>query len=250
MAAPLCLEKQENKSGDERVQLIAEYMKMIISIVRSYRPEESIFQDLVQEGVLGLLKAQSRFDISMGNRFSTYATYWIRYYVRRYLSRNARMVKVPLRKLELHRNIGEIREQCKKSGLDVSDEDIAAAANLSIQELQRVELCNQPVLSFDIPIGEGDTKLYDLVQDDHALPAEQQIIEEELRAGITSALNGLLDKEKRVISRRFGFDQDSPAPLREIALEYGVSAETVRQIEKRAIAKLRERCADLVAYLL
>lgn len=229
--------------------VIHDYEKMVHAIVRSYHPEESIFPDLVQEGILGLLKAHERFDESLGNRFSTYATYWVKYYVRRYLFRNARSVRIPLRKLELFKNITQLREEYVKGGIELSDEDLACAANISIRKLHSIEQCNQPVLSFDLQMGDSETRLYEVVEDSVNTPAEVRIVEDELRAKIKDALNELLEKEQLIIKRRFGFGYNEQHTLREIAVEYGVSAETVRQIEKRAIAKLRERCADLGEYL-
>lgn len=243
------ISRTNEKKTDDLVQLIHDHKNLVISIVRSYRPDESIFQDLVQEGILGIIKAYERFDDSMGNKFCTYASYWIRYYVRRYMSTNSRTMRVPVRKLDMCRAIAEMKESCAKCGIDAADADIACSLRLSVQALRHAEMCSQQILSFDMPMGETGTMLYELVEDivnDHV---ETRLIEDELREELTSAMNMLVEKEKHIISKRFGLGCSGAVTLREIATEYGVSAETVRQIEKRAIAKLRERCSGLRAYL-
>lgn len=229
-------------NAEARRRMVEGNIRLVISIARRYRCRGLAFEDLVQEGVVGLLAAVQRFDPDRGYRFSTYATHWIRQAIGRAIDNQGRLIRLPSHVSDTLRNV----ERCRllltrRLGRPPTLPELAQEAGVSIQKLQKLlQSCQEP-LSLDSLLGEADeTCLADMLLDTSAPDPEQQTIRNRHSEAIGAILNVLRPRERRVIEKRFGFADGRVHSLQEVGEQLKMSREGVRQIEVRALRKLRQ----------
>jgi len=234
---------QRIEKGDlaAKERLVNSNLRLVVSLAKRYQGQELPLLDLIQEGVLGLIRAAEKFDWRKGYKFSTYATFWIRQAIQRGLGNQARTIRLPIHIGQRQRKIAQFeREFQGREGRPPTDEETAAAADLSVAEIEEVREVTRTITSLERPVGEeGDTELGDL------LPAEGPGTEEEVEVALTEqsllrALETLTEREREVIGLRYGINGREPVPLREAGRRLGVSPESVRTIERNALRHLAE----------
>jgi len=222
-------------------RLVNSNLRLVISNARSYEGLDLPLLDLIQEGMLGLIRAAEKFDWRKGYKFSTYATFWIRESIQRAIANRARPIRVPVHIGQRERRIGRARATLvAKLGREPTDEEIAAAAELDIREVRATRDIARVVTSLDRPVGEEEeTTLGALLASDDSAPHE----EVELAArddALRRALERLPEVERNVVMLRYGIGDDDPTPLREAGRRLGISSDAVRKLERKALAELAE----------
>jgi RNA polymerase primary sigma factor len=229
--------------GDLRAKerLVNSNLRLVISNARKYQGQDLPLLDLIQEGILGLIRAAEKFDYRKGFKFSTYATFWIRESIQRAIANRARTIRIPVHIGQRERKIGRVaRELTAQLGRDPTDEEIARAAELDVREVRETHEAARVVTSLDRPVGEEeDTTLGSLLPSEGRGPEEE--VEISLREeALRRALERLPDREREVVKLRYGVGGDDPTPLSETGRRLGISADRVRTLERRALAELAE----------
>jgi RNA polymerase primary sigma factor len=222
-------------------QLVNSNLRLVISNARKYQGLDLPLLDLIQEGILGLIRASEKFDWRRGYKFSTYATFWIREAIQRGIANRARTIRIPVHIGQRERRIDRAqRELMAKLGREPTDQEVAEAAQLSVREVREARQAARVVTSLDRPVGEDeDTTLGQLLESDARTPEEE--VEIALRQdAVRTALERLPEREREVVRLRYGIDGDDPTPLREAGRRLGISAEEVRRLERRALEELAE----------
>ena len=224
-----------------RQYLIRSNLRLVISIAKNYRGQGLSFLDLIQEGNVGLMRAVDKFDYRQGNRFSTYATWWVRQAITRALSYQSRTIRLPVHMGERLRRVKQVAGQLEKElGRKAGKEEIAKALNLSPEQMERVFIAPTHTLSLEKPVGEeGESQLSEFIQDEDIPPPVDVVLDGQLREQLCDALQKLPDRERRIIDLRFGLTDGDPRTLQEIAEEFKLSRERIRQIEGEVLRKLR-----------
>ena len=228
-------------------RMINSNLRLVVSNARRYQGQGLSLGDLIQEGMLGLIRAVEKFDWRKGFRFSTYATLWIRQAIQRGLENTSRTIRLPVHVAQRSRKVGRIeRELTTKLGHEPSDEEIAAVADLPLADVIEIRKADRAVVSLDKPVGEdGDTSLGDLIS------LESPSVDEEVHGQLSSetlldAIARLPEQERDVIEMRFGAGDQEPQTLSQAGRKLGVSTERARQIEERALRRLSQR-PELIA---
>ncbi len=224
---------------EAKEQLVNSNLRLVIANARKYQGLELPLLDLIQEGILGLIRAAEKFDYRKGYKFSTYATFWIRESIQRAIANRARTIRIPVHIGQRERKIARAqRELQARLGREPRDDEIAAEAELSERDVREAREAARVVTSLDRPVGEEeDTSLGALIESGERSPEEE--VEISLRQdAVRSALDRLPEPEREVVRLRYGIDGDDPTPLREAGRRLGISSEEVRRLERRALAEL------------
>jgi RNA polymerase primary sigma factor len=235
------LRKEVQRGREARCKLIESNFRLVVSIAKKYIGHGVSFMDLIQEGNIGLIKAVEKFEYERGFKLSTYATWWIRQAVSRALSDQGRTIRVPVHMGERITQLSRVsRELVQQNGNEPSEEEIAEAMGITVRLLERIRQAAQYPLSLEMEVGEDlDSNLGDFIEDENTSPPSDSAIYEMLRERLSDVLNSLSAREGRVLQLRFGLQDGRAYTLEEVGQKFGVTRERIRQIEAKALSKLR-----------
>jgi len=236
------------QQGDQDAlhKLIMSNLRLVIKIARAYAATDVPFIDLVQEGNMGLMHAAEKYDYKKNLRFSTYASWWIRQFIARYLTNKRRIVRLPHRKEEILRRIQRTYHTLSQTLMhQPRTEDIADELGISVQDIDFIVNMSSGPLPLELDIDRDDSPMVMEIHEDYTYSPERTMLQQYYRDGARRFLDGLKDREKQVLSYRYQLEDGEPHTLKEIGDKMDLSPETVRQIEKKALTKIRSHADEL-----